>query len=449
MTTFSEMSRRSPADLGLSSLDLVRRLYPICRSITGNGLRQTLSIVGEYLPLEVHEVPSGTQVLDWTVPREWNVNDAYVADSHGRRVIDFQQSNLHLVNYSVPTDCRLSLPELRPHLHTLPEHPDWIPYLTSYYRDNWGFCLSQNDLDRLQDDTYRVVIDSSLADGHLTYGELFLPGRRDEEILLTTHICHPSLCNDNLSGIAVLTALGLALRQIPREYSYRLLFIPGTIGAITWLARNRERVARIRHGLVLAGLGAQQPFTYKRSRRGAAEIDRAAEHILSFANIPGRISDFTPYGYDERQFCSPGFNLPMGRLSRAEYGTYAEYHTSADNPDFISQDALTESWAVVLKILSAIETNRPYCNLMPCGEPQLGKRGLYDGGDSPEAAERRLAILWILNLSDGQHTLLDIAERSKIPFEVIRAGAERLEAANLIGPAGFTAPAESSQERPR
>jgi aminopeptidase-like protein len=446
MTTFSEMSRRSPADLGLSLPDLIRRLYPICRSITGNGLRQTLSIVGEYLPLEIHEVPSGTQVLDWSVPREWNVNDAYIADSRGRRVIDFQQSNLHLVNYSVPTDCTLSLAELRPHLHTLPGHPDWIPYVTSYYRESWGFCLSQNELDRLPDDMYRIVIDSSLADGHLTYGELFLPGRREDEILLTTHACHPSLCNDNLSGIAILTALGSALQRMPREYSYRLLFIPGTIGAITWLARNRDRVAAIRHGLVLAGLGTRQPFTYKRSRRGAAAVDRAAEHILSFEKTPGRILDFSPYGYDERQFCSPGFDLPMGRLSRAEYGTYAEYHTSADNPAFLSPEALTESWAVVLKILSAIETDRPYRNLVPYGEPQLGKRGLYDGDDLPGAAERRLALLWILNLSDGSHTLLDIAERAKISYEVIRAGAERLEAANLIAPAGFAAPTGPGQE---
>lgn len=436
MTTLSDLSLRPPGDLGPDLLDLIRRLYPICRSITGDGLRQTLAIVREHLPLEIHEVPSGTKVLDWTIPLEWNIDDAHVTDQSGRRVIDFRRSNLHVVNYSVPVDRTMTLAELRPHLHTLPEHPDWIPYRTSYYRESWGFCLRQRELEALPDGDYEVCIDSLLAPGHLTYGECFLPGRRDDEILLTAHACHPSLCNDNLSGVAILTSLGLALQRIAREYSYRLLFIPGTIGAITWLARNRDRVTRIRHGLVLAGLGIANPFSYKRSRDGDTEIDRVVEFVLSHEDPPGCVLDFNPYGYDERQFCSPGFNLPMGRLSRAEYGTYPEYHTSADDLSFISENALNASWTAIMRILAVLETNRRHRNLAPYGEPQLGRRGLYDAGDQGQGADMRMALLWVLNLSDGGHSLLDIAARSGLPYEIIRVCAERLRNAGLLAPCG-------------
>jgi aminopeptidase-like protein len=427
MTSLVELSYGSPADLGVSLTDVMGRLFPICRSITGEGVRRTLAIVAESLPLEIHEVPSGTRVLDWTIPPEWNIRDAYVADDRGQRVIDFRKSNLHVVNYSVPVDRSMPLRELREHLHTLPEHPDWIPYVTSYYVEDWGFCLRQTELDGLSDGSYQVVIDSQLSDGSLTYGECFVAGRTDEEVLLTTHVCHPSLCNDNLSGIVTLMALGLALREATPRYSYRLLFIPGTIGAITWLARNQDAVSRVRHGLVLAGLGASEPLTYKRSRRSTAFVDRAATHVLGHATPAGRVLDFSPYGYDERQFCSPGFDLPVGRITRAEYGTYPEYHTSADDLTFVSEESLADSWSTVLEILVILETDRRYRNLVPFGEPQLGRRGLYD--DGPEA---RLAMLWVLNLSDGRHSLLDIAERAGVPYRTVLANAERLEAAGLL-----------------
>ena len=266
----------------------MRELFPICRSITGEGVRETLAAVGRRIPLELHEVPSGTRVLDWTVPDEWNIDDAYIAKD-GRRVVDFRESNLHVVNYSEPVGAAMPLADLRPHLHTLPEHPDWIPYRTSYYSRTWGFCLSQRQLDELEDGDYEVVIDSTLEPGSLTYGECFLPGEREDEVLLTTHICHPSLANDNLSGIALLTEIGARLQDAPRSLSYRLLFIPGTIGSITWLARNDALVSKIVGGLVLACVGDGAPLTYKRSRRGDALIDRAAAYVLRRS---GNLADF-------------------------------------------------------------------------------------------------------------------------------------------------------------
>src|SRR5262249_40208841 len=255
------------------------------------------------ISLTTHEVPSGTQVFDWTIPREWNIQDAYVKNSRGERVVDFRRSNLHVVNYSIPILTKLSLSELREHLHSLPDHPNWIPYRTSYYRESWGFCISQQQLDSLPEDKYEVMIDSSLADGSLTYGECLLPGQMADEVLVSTHCCHPSLCNDNLSGVGVATFLAQALAAMPRRYSYRFLFIPGTIGAIAWLSRNEQFVPRIRHGLVLACLGDRGAFSYKKTRRGNAEIDRAVIHLLSHSGEPYNVRDFSPYGYDERQYC--------------------------------------------------------------------------------------------------------------------------------------------------
>jgi aminopeptidase-like protein len=291
---------------------LVADLYPLCRSITGDGLRDTLRGVGRILPLTLREVPSGTRVFDWTVPPEWNIRDARVKSSRGARVIDFRRSNLHVVGYSVPVRARLSLAELKPHLHTLPDHPDWIPYRTSYYEEGWGFCLSHRELGALPEDEYEVCIDSSLEPGHLTYGECVLPGTTAEEVLISCHVCHPSLCNDNLSGVVVAAFLGRALAARPHRYTYRFLFIPGTIGSITWLAHNEARVERIRHGLVLSCLGDVGRPTYKKSRRGDAEVDRVVHHVLAARGGAHAIVDFTPCGYDERLFCSPGFDLPVG-----------------------------------------------------------------------------------------------------------------------------------------
>lgn len=411
-------------------------LYPTCRSITGEGIRQTLRLIQQRIPLRIFEVPSGTAVFDWTVPKEWNIRDAYIKDSSGRRIVDFQKCNLHVLNYSTPIQAVLPLSEIRPHLFSLPAHPDWIPYRTSYYKEDWGFCLSHNQLTSLPEGNYEVCVDSTLTGGSLSYGECFLPGQSEQEILISCHACHPSLANDNLSGITVASAVAKALsqRQSKLRYSYRFLFLPGTIGAITWLARNREAVSRIRHGLVLTCIGDPAAFHYKKSRRGDAEIDHAVTHILShFTNSP-EILEFSPYGYDERQYCSPGFNLPVGCLMRSIWGTFPEYHTSADNLDFIKPQCLAESFHVCMNVFNVIENNGSYRNLNPFCEPQLGRRGLYrsTGGDSIE--DEINARLWVLNLSDGKHSLLDIAERARLAFPVI------LDAANLLREGGLLEP---------
>ncbi len=416
---------------------LVRRLYPLCRSITGDGVRETLRIIGEDLSLDVTEVPTGAQVFDWTVPQEWTIRDAYIADATGRRVVDFAASNLHVVGYSEPVSARMPLAELRPHLHTLPEHPEWIPYRTSYYQRDWGFCLSQRTLDALEqhgdDATYDVHIDSDLADGHLTYAEHVVPGQVSDEVIISCHICHPSLANDNLAGIAVASQLARHLARETPRYTYRFLFVPGTIGSITWLARNQHRVDRIAHGLVLACAGDRGQLTYKRSRRGNAGIDRAAEHVLSTSQRPHRVVDFSPYGYDERQYCSPGFNLGVGCLTRTPYAAYPEYHTSADNPDFVTAEAMADTLAACRETLAVLDRDRRYVNLNPHCEPQLGKRGLYDAlGGRSDAKQAQLAMLWVLNYSDGGHSLLDIAERAQLPFDAITAAADALLAAELV-----------------
>jgi aminopeptidase-like protein len=416
---------------------LIARLLPICRSITGDGVRETLRVLCETLPLIVHEVPSGTPVLDWTVPKEWNARDAWVANAAGERVIDFRENNLHLMGYSIPVRARLSLAELRARVATLPDRPDWIPYRTSYYNETWGFCARESLMAGLPEGDYEVCVDTTLEDGSLTYGELVVPGRTGEEVLLSCHVCHPAMCNDNLSGIALMEALGRGLMEAaPQRYTYRLLFIPGTIGAITWLARNPDAAARVRHGLVITGVGDAGPLTYKRSRRGDAPVDRAAAHVLHHAAAAGaahRVIDFSPYGYDERQYCSPGFDLAVGRLSRSPHGEFPEYHTSADDLDFVRPEELAGSLAVVRAIIDVLERDRRTRNLSPFGEPQLGRRGLYRAiGGTLDAKAAEMALLWVLNMSDGGSSLLDIAVRADMPFAQIAAAAERLGEHGLL-----------------
>lgn len=420
-------------EVGQSIHSLVSELYPICRSITGNGFRETLARIRKHIPLAVHEVPTGSQVFDWTVPREWNIRDAYVKNSRGERVIDFQRSNLHVVNYSVPVSARMSLEELKQHLFSSPEHRDWIPYKTSYYRDTWGFCVSQGQLEQLHEGDYEVCVDSTLENGSLTYGEFLLAGTTEDEVLISCHACHPSLCNDNLSGVALATFLAKSLMSCKPRYSYRFLFIPGTIGSITWLSRNERNVHRIKHGLVLSCVGDRGQLSYKKSRRGDAEIDRAALQVLKHSGQDYAIADFSPYGNDERQYCSPGFNLPVGRLSRTPDGQFAEYHTSADDLNFVDAASLGDSLNKCLAILEILEENRVYLNQNGKCEPQLGKRGLYrtlGGHGDPETLE--LAMLWALNQSDGSHSLLDIAERSGLAFTIICQAAKALHLHGLL-----------------
>ena len=411
---------------------LMERLFPICRSITGEGVRETLRIIRDHVPIQIVEVPTGIQVFDWTVPKEWNVRDAYVANLTGERVIDFKKNNLHLVGYSVPVKRRMSLTELKQHLFTIPEHPDWIPYRTTYYKENWGFCLSHNQLSGLTDEQYDVCIDSTLKPGSMTYGEYYLEGETIDEVLLTCHVCHPSLCNDNLSGATILTFLAKHLCSAPRRYSYRFLFLPVTIGAITWLCLNEGQVSKIRHGLVLTLLGDSGGFTYKKSRRGDCEVDRVAAHILKARCAEHKILDFSPYGYDERQFCSPGFDLPVGCLMRTPYAEFAEYHTSADDLDFVTPENLSYSFSLTLALIEMLDQNRIFLNLFPKGEPQLGRRGLYQTGGSPLEKEQQMAFLWILNLSDGKHSLLDISEKSHLPFDLIVSASRKLYESGLL-----------------
>jgi aminopeptidase-like protein len=412
---------------------LMADLYPICRSITGEGFRRTLKIIGDLIPLEITEVPSRTEVFDWNVPREWNIRDAYIKDPDGKKIVDFQKSNLHVMSYSIPMNGKMSLQELKPHLHSLPEHPDWIPYRTSYYAENWGFCLADRQLQQLQPGEYEVVIDSTLKDGSLTYGECLIPGNKKEEVLISCHACHPALCNDNLSGVVLSVKLAEALRNQKLENSYRFLFIPGAIGSITWLNRNQNHTRNIVNGFVVACVGDPGKSTYKKSRRGDAEIDRAAEHVLKHSNNEYEILEFSPYGYDERQFCSPGFNLPVGCLMRTPFAKFPEYHTSADNLDFVRAEYLADSFAKCLAIIEILENNKTYINLNPMCEPQLGKRGLYRsiGGDSTENVNE-LALLWVLNQSDGHNSLLDIAEKSGMNFPAILKAANKLREHNLL-----------------
>ncbi len=413
--------------------ELMGRLFPLCRSLTGAGVRATLEILRDYIPLTCSEVPSGTRVFDWTVPDEWNIRDAYIAAPDGTRVVDFRRSNLHVVSYSEPVRTTLSLEELRPRLHTLPDKPDVVPYRTSYYERTWGFCLSHRQLLEFEPGDYEVVIDATLAPGHLTYGELELKGHSEDEILISTYVCHPSLANDNVSGIVVATMLAQQLARQPRRHSYRFVFAPGTIGPLAWLDRNRHRLHQIRHGLTVACVGDDGPFTYKRSRRGDADIDRAAEIALRDLGSPHRVVEFEPWGGDERQFCSPGFDLPLGALSRTAHAADPANHTSADGLDHVQAASLGASVRACLAIVEVLETNRACINLSPHGEPQLGRRGLYrSAGGAVARPEDESALLWVLNLSDGSRTLLDIAARSGLAYDTVRRAAERLEEAGLL-----------------
>lgn len=409
----------------------LERLYPICRSITGDGVRRTLADLAVDLPLERKAVPSGTAVHDWVVNDEWNVREAWIADEDGNRVVDFREHNLHLVGYSVPVRATLTLDELRPHLHTLPDHPDWIPYRTSYYSRTWGFCLTQRQLDTMRPGSYDVVIDSTLEPGELVWGELLVPGESAEEVLVSAHVCHPSLANDNLSGIAVAAELAAHLMELPRRrWSYRFLFAPGTIGSLAWLSQNPDRLHLVRHGLVLTGLGGPGPLVYKQTRHGDRAIDRAAGHVV--VRRDGEVRRYSPWGYDERQYNALGFDLPVGRISRTPHGEYPEYHTSADDLGLVRDDQLLAAYDAVAAVVEVLETDETFRNLSPYGEPQLGARGLYPSMGGKAASDAVLAMLWALAWSDGETSLLDIAEKADLDFAQLRVAADDLVRAGLL-----------------
>ncbi|MEM6326579.1 MAG: DUF4910 domain-containing protein [Bacteroidota bacterium] len=423
-------------------LAFVREILPYRRSITGEGLRQTLGAIAERIPLQVTEVFSGTPLLDWTAPPEWVVHEAHLTLPDGQRIADWDAHPLHLVQYSGPREARMSLADLRPHLHTLPDHPDWIPYRTAYWTDDWGFCLRHCTLESVaetfgEEAEVEVLIDTRVTDGSMSVGECVIPGATDREILISAHACHPALANDNASALAVATfAAHTLLRSDERRHTIRFLFAPGTIGALAWLAAHPEARERVVGGLVLANLGDAEPFVYKRSRRGTLHTPTVADRAVETL-FPGiEVRPFEPFGYDERQFNSPGFDLPVGRLTRTPHGEYPEYHTSADDLSLLTPDALEDALEAVLSVVSAMDGNARYVSTQPFGEPMLGRRGLYAPiGGKALAPEAQRALLWVLNLSDGDHDLLHIASRSDLPFAAVRAAADRLLHAELIRPA--------------
>jgi aminopeptidase-like protein len=420
--TFSPtLDQKAATRVGHDMYGLISKLYPICRSMTGEGVRTTLRVMQERIGgLKIHEVATGTPVFDWVVPQEWSIRDAYIKGPDGRKVISFANSNLHVVGNSCPVHQSMPLSALRAHLHSLPDKPNWIPYRTSYFKESWGFCLSHNQLASLPEGDYEVMIDSSLTDGHLTYGEMLIEGETADEVLISCHVCHPSLCNDNLSGISLAVAIAERLSEFRLRYSYRFVFVPVTIGSITWLSINEGQLSRIRHGLLLANVGDAGKITYKRSRRGNADVDRAMQTVLRESGAEYSIIDFIPYGYDERQYCSPAFDLPLGCFSRTPHGRFEEYHTSADNLDFVKSEALAHSYATILTTIWVLETNARYLNLNPKCEPQLGRRGVYRAwAEQSDGGGAEMALLWVLNMSDGEHDLLDIAARSGMRYESI------------------------------
>ncbi|MEM9722275.1 MAG: DUF4910 domain-containing protein [Bacteroidota bacterium] len=434
----NNLSKSLQNSLGAEMVSFVAELFPICRSITGDGVRKSLEIIRKHIPLLIHEVPSGTQVFDWVVPQEWNIKEAYIKDSQGNTILDVRNHSLHILNYSSPVKGKFKLSELKDHLFSDPEKPEVIPYRTSYYQENWGFCMTHKQYEALEDDTYEVCIDTTLAPGYLTYGEFYIPGESQEEVLISAHNCHPSLANDNLSGVAVATFLAKYLVDLPyRKFSYRFVFGPATIGAITWLSLNQDQLDRIRHGLILSLLGAPGTYVYKNSRRENTEINEVFQYVLNQWKNSGEIDDFIPYGYDERQYCSPGFNLPVGSLSKGRWGEFPEYHTSADNLDFISAEELGDSLALLIEALFLLETNETYENLNPHCEPQLGKRGLFESisGSNMNQKHFSMALLWILNSSDGSKSLVEIAKQSGLPYRLVHEAANALVAHNLLRPA--------------
>jgi len=415
--------------------DYFDRLWPINRSLTGNGNRQTLKILSEIIPLDIKEIPSGTQCFDWNVPPEWNVREAWIKDENGSTIVDFSINNLYLLGYSEPFEGLLTYDALKEHIYTLPEQPELIPYLTSYYSRRWGFCMSHNQFSKLDTSIkYEVKIGSELNEnGSMTYADLVIKGKTDKEILFTTYICHPSMASNELSGPLVVAFIYDQLKDKELYYTYRFIFAPETIGSIAYLSKNGEHLKqKLAGGFVVTCIGDKGDFTYKKSRKGETLADRAVQTILHQTEKKFNIVDFAPLGSDERQYCSPGFNLPVGSLMRTMYSEYPEYHTSADNKSFISFDAMEKSILKYLEVIELIEKNHFYKNLLPNCEPQLGKRGLYPTLSEKEKTIEVDAMMWVLNYTDGEHDLIDIIKKSKINYKIIIKVVEKLLSKGII-----------------
>lgn len=414
--------------------NLLAELFPICRSLTGEGARKTLEILSREIPLQMHFFPTGMRCFDWEIPEEWNITSAFIKDQSGNTIVDFADNNLHVVNYSEPISGWFSLDELKPHIFTLPERPQSIPYVTSYYHRQWGFCMAHRDFLALRDEKYYVKIDSSLSPGNLIIADAVLPGMVEKEILLSCYFCHPSMANDSLSGVVLVAHLYQELARQERYYGYRFLFVPETIGAIVYLSQHKDSIRRHLHaGFVVTCVGDPGPFNYKQSRHGHHAVDRATENVLKFGGFPYRIRPFWPGGSDERQYCSPGFNLPVGSLMRSIYGEHPEYHTSDDNLNFVTEEALGESLEVYLLVLNALQGNGLYRNTNPYCEPQMSKRGLYPKWGTQKARDEEIQRrMWILNYSDGEHALIDIAEKMNVSIFSLIDTARELQETGLL-----------------
>ncbi len=413
--TDKTMHKADRLDVGKEMHCFMKELFPICRSITGNGVRETLDRIKKHIPLKTHEVPTGTKVFDWEVPKEWNIQDAFILDEDGNKIVDFKENNLHVVGYSIPVDKWLTLAELQEHLHSLPEQPDAIPYVTSYYKEYWGFCISHNQRKSLKEGRYRVVINSELKDGHLTYGEYIIPGKTQQEVFLSTYICHPSMANNELSGPVVTTFLAKWIASNPRRYTYRIIFIPETIGSITYLSRNlTEMQKNIIAGFNISCVGDERAYSYLSSRYGNTFADKVVLNILNFKHPDFIRYSFLDRGSDERQYCSPGVDLPLVTLSRSKYGTYPEYHTSLDNLELVTPKGLAGSYELLKDIIQLIESNRRF-KINCYGEPQLGKRGLYPTLSTRSSGATVRKMMNFIAYADGQNDLIDISNRIDVP----------------------------------
>lgn len=430
------MTEQTPGHSGSEMMEYARRLFPICRSLTGDGVRETLRIIKEICgDLEVYEVPTGTKVFDWEIPEEWNIRDAYIIDPDGKKIADFKENNLHVMGYSEPVDKTLSLDELKEHLYTQVDLPDAVPYVTSYYKKRWGFCISENTRASLKEGVYRVFIDSDFKQGHLTYGELLISGKSKKEILISTYVCHPSMANNEVSGPVLAAFLGNCIRSLHnRRYSYRIVFLPETIGAITYLSKNFEYMKENTiAGFVLSCVGDNRAYSHIQSPYGDTLADKVLRNVLSFIDHGHMVYSFLERGSDERQYCAPNINLPVCCFCRSKFGEYPEYHTDQDNLELISEEGFEGAFNVMRDCIEALEHNNYYKVTCFC-EPQLGKRGLYPTLSKKGSATAVKAMTDFIAYADGTNDLIDISNIINVPVAELIPIIKTLKTAGLISP---------------